>query len=100
MLRKKRTSERWECAIPRATAVCHHFSYARPSERIRQKLQNTLHRDEIVPNWFEEVWLKWDTDHSLEDLHPTNPPEFKRAVRVDIASLPEVMRDHPFAARQ
>ena len=93
-----RTNELWRCMIPQSVAVCHHFSYARTDERILQKLANTLHRPELVPGWYENVWLKWKDNHDLEDLHPTHPCEFKRAIPVDLSALPEVMRDHPYAA--
>ena len=92
----RRSNERWKCAIPRSVVVCHHFSYARPAEKVLNKIKSFSHRDELVPNWFENVWLRWDEDHSLENLHPTHPVEYKRAIPVDLASLPEVMRDHPF----
>ncbi len=92
----RRTTERWRVTVPRRVAVLHHFSYARSSDRVYQKLQSTLHRNELVPSWFENVWLRWDEDHSLENLHPMHPAEYKRAIPVEIDSLPEVMRDHPF----
>lgn len=92
----RRTNEPWRCVIPRRVAIMHHFSYARPSERVQQKLANFSHKDQLVAGWFEKVWLAWDKNHSMEDLHPTNPPEYKRAVVVDRMELPEVMRDHPF----
>jgi hypothetical protein len=92
-----KTNERFRYVIPRSIAVCHHFSYARTNERMLQKIRNTSHRDELIKGWFENVWLKWDTDHNLQNLHPTHPAEFKRAIPVKIDSLPEVMRDHPYA---
>jgi len=93
----RRTSEPWRVTVPRRVAICHHFSYSRDNERIRQKLANSLHAEEFVGGWYENVWLKWDEDHSLENLHPMHPAEYKRAVPVLIGELPEVMRDHPFA---
>ena len=92
-----RTNEPWRCTIPQRVAVFHHFSYARPDERIRRKLAFSSHRDDLVPNWYENVWLKWDEDHSLENLHPMHPAEYKRAIPVDPEMLPEVIREHPFA---
>jgi len=92
----RRSSERWKCAIPRSVVVCHHFSYARPAEKVLRKIRSFSHRDDLVPNWYENVWLRWDEDHNLEDLHPMHPPEYKRAIPVEIDSLPEAMRDHPF----
>ena len=91
------TNEKWRSVIPRSTAVMHHFSYARTSEKVLQKIRNFSHKDQVVSGWFENVWLGWDANRDMENLHPTNPPEYKRAVPVDPASIPEVMRDHPFA---
>jgi hypothetical protein len=96
----RRSTERWRITVPRHVAVLHHFSYARSSDRVHQKLLNTLHRDELVPDWYENVWLRWDQDHGMENLHPTHPAEYKRAIAVELNSLPEVMRDHPFAQKR
>jgi hypothetical protein len=93
----RRTSGRVRHLIPPRVVVLHHFSYARTSEKVLQKTADFSHRDDVAPDWFANVWLRWDQDHSLENLHPTHPPEYKRAIPVDIDSLPEVMRDHPFA---
>ena len=92
----RRTNERWVCVVPRRVAVCHHFSYARTTARIEQKLRNFSHQHEVIPNWFENVWLGWDRDHALENLHPTNPPEYRRAVPVEESAIPEAMRAHPY----
>ncbi len=91
------TNEKWRSVIPRSTAVLHHFSYARTSDKVLQKIRNFSHKHQVVPNWFENAWLRWDEDHDLENLHPTNPPEYKRAIPVEMDSLPPVMRDHPLA---
>lgn len=93
----RNTNERWRSTVPRKVAVMRHFSYARSSESVLRKLRNFSHRDQIVPNWFENVWLRWNSDHTIENLHPTNPPEYKRAIPVKMDDLPEVMREHPFA---
>lgn len=90
------TNQRWRCVIPRRTAVLHHFSYARPTEKIAQKLRNFSHRDRIVLGWMGDVWLPWDSDRTMENLHPTNPPEYKRAILVAPSQLPEVVREHPY----
>jgi len=92
----RRTSEKWRRLIPPHIGMLHHFSYARTDDKILQKLRNFSHRDDLVPNWFENVWMHWDANHDLENLHPTNPPEYKRAIAVDVNDLPEVMRNHPF----
>ena len=56
--------------------VLHHLSYAGPDKRIRRKLETWSHRHELRPRWFEDVWLEWDRNPLLRDLHPTHPPAY------------------------
>lgn len=93
----RRTNEQWRITVPRKVAICHHFSYARPSEKILQKLRNFSHKDEVLPNWYENVWLAWDANSQMTDLHPVRPSAYKRASRVSSEELPDVIRGHPFA---
>lgn len=53
--------------------ICHHLSWAKTDEEVRTKLATYGHADEIVPNWFEDVWLK---DKDI-DFAPTNPSDYK-----------------------
>jgi len=62
--------------------VLHHFSYVRTDEQMKRKLETFEHYDEIVPNWYEEVWLKWTPD--MINLHPTNPPSFHAVIRKEL----------------
>lgn len=56
----------------------HHFSYVRRTdERIKRKIASFNHAPEIVGDWYEKVWLKWEP--GMQDLHPVNPHMFKRA---------------------
>lgn len=59
---------------------CHHLSYVRTDEEIQEKLRSFSHAHEIVPQWYERIWKKWDRDRGLENLHPTAPSAYKRAV--------------------
>ena len=81
--------------VDRSIAILHHFSYAKPSNKIRKKIENFSHANEIVSGWFEKMWLAWDSDPSMENLHPTHPICYKRAVFEDKKNLPEVMWEHP-----
>ncbi|CAM9731125.1 unnamed protein product, partial [Phaeothamnion confervicola] len=35
-----------------------------------RKVSSISHAPEVSPGWFEETWLEWDTNFSLEDVHP------------------------------
>jgi GT2 family glycosyltransferase/tetratricopeptide (TPR) repeat protein len=72
--------------------VLHHLSYVGPDERITRKLASWSHHDEVVPNWWESVWLKWDEDKLLRNLHPTSPPAYGMVERIP---RPEVLREVP-----
>lgn len=68
----------------RMTGPCvHHLSYVRTDDEMREKLRLFGHAAEVVSGWYDRVWRGWDEDKAMEDLHPTHPPAFRRAVRVD-----------------
>lgn len=64
--------------------VMHHFSYARTDEEMQKKLGSFEHHHEIVPGWYENIWLKWDVSPKIENLHPVHPETYKR-IRYDPA---------------
>jgi hypothetical protein len=74
----------------------HHFSYALTSDMVAKKIKAWSHCKEIASSWYEKVWLAWDANRTMENLHPVNPPEYKRAAPADESQLPEVMKGHPF----
>ena len=78
--------------IPLNIGVCHHMSYARTDQELRKKLLSFSHAHEISPNWYEEVWLAWDKNQAMENIHPVYPEAYKRAVPVSELELPPVLR--------
>jgi hypothetical protein len=76
--------------------MCHHMSYARSDDALLRKITSFSHADEIVPGWYERVWLAWDARPELEELHPTHPPAYRRAVRQPLEKLPPALRDTTF----
>jgi glycosyltransferase involved in cell wall biosynthesis len=46
-----------------------HFSWARTDEEVLSKISHYSHADELLPNWYEEVWLK----DKKTNLHPKDP---------------------------
>ena len=57
--------------------LCHHMSYVRSDIEMKRKIESFSHADEVVPDWYERVWLGGVT----VDLHPSAGPRFKRALR-------------------
>ena len=47
--------------------VLHHLSYAGPDERIRRKIATWGHHHEVLPGWYERVWLGWDSDKLMRN---------------------------------
>jgi len=69
--------------------VLHHLSYAGPDERIRRKLDTWSHRHEVLEDWYRRIWLAWDRDPLMRNLHPTHPQAYGFAERIEI---PEVLQ--------
>lgn len=79
--------------IPPEEAMFYHFSWVRESEgRIKKKIYESTHRDQIEPNWYSKVWLAWNKDKSLRALHPTHPSCWEKAVLMSISDIPEPFR--------
>lgn len=70
--------------------VLHHLSYAGPNERIQKKIRTWGHRDEVVNGWYERVWLGWDTNRLMRNLHPTHPAAYGCTERIHV---PEILED-------
>ena len=73
---------------------CRHLSYVRTDEELREKLRLFGHHAEILPNWYDEVWKRWNEDPTLENLHPTHPAAYHRAVFDPDRELNQVLADH------
>ncbi len=80
--------------------VLHHLSYCEPVPanahqpstlnsqpvfgRIARKLATFTHRDEIIPGWYENVWLAWDDNKLMRNLHPTHPQAYGFAEHIPV----------------
>lgn len=56
-------------------AEFHHLSYVRTDEEMRIKMMGSEHQHEIVPKWYENVWMKGSP--VLGGLHPVVPSQFQ-----------------------
>jgi hypothetical protein len=88
-----------EHRLPKDKFLIHHFSYALPTWRVKQKVQHFSHCGGILDNWLEMKWKPWELNHGVTNLHPQYPSMFRRTVPVESDTLPEVMKDHPFFGR-
>jgi glycosyltransferase involved in cell wall biosynthesis len=72
-----------EVAEPAHTAdvFCHHLSYVRTDDELREKIRLSGHAPEILPDWYDKVWKAWDENPDLENLHPVHPQAYRRAIR-------------------
>ncbi len=81
-----------QAVVPIDIAAIHHMSYARTDAQIRRKITTFSHAGEIIPGWYEDVWLRWDADPSIENLNPCWPRLFARVVEQPPDAQPPVLR--------
>lgn len=81
--------------IPRY--VMHHLSYVRTDEEVKEKIRTFGHASEVVPGWYENVWKAWDENPFLENLHPTHPSAYKRAIPVTDPKLANILAEYGVA---
>lgn len=75
--------------------ILHHLSYAGPDQRIVRKITTWGHRNELVPDWFDNVWRRWDQDKLLRNLHPTHPQAYGFAERIHVPNVLSDIRVDP-----
>lgn len=50
--------------IPGVT--CHHFSFAKTDEKVKEKIVSFSHHDSVATDWYEEKWLKWQPNSDMQ----------------------------------
>jgi predicted O-methyltransferase YrrM len=72
-------------------SLCFHGSYVLEDEEVYRKINSWGHAlDFDREAWYSNKWLNWS--EGSEDLHPTHPYVWKRAVKFT-GALPEVLRN-------
>ncbi|WP_333474281.1 glycosyltransferase [Paenibacillus gyeongsangnamensis] len=75
--------------VLRLDALCFHGSYVLSDEQVYRKINTWGHSQDFDREaWYQAKWLNWT--ESTEDLHPTHPPVWKRALPYR-GELPEVL---------
>lgn len=70
---------------------CHHLSYVRTDDEVREKLRLSGHSHEMRTDWYEQVWKAWDDNPGLENLHPVHPSAYRRAIRASDGRVKEIL---------
>jgi hypothetical protein len=73
--------------LPPSVILMHHFSYARSDEFVKNKLATFEHSHEILPDWYEKVWLGFKPGD--RNFHPCSAPQYSTAVEVNWNMLPK-----------
>ena len=81
--------------IPPDTCMVRHYSWAKPPSEIEKKIKAWGHAHQVIPQWYENVFLKWEPGCDMRNLHPTEPPAYQSAVRCNLPT-PDVMIGHPY----
>jgi hypothetical protein len=69
-----------------------HGSYVLTNEELQRKLSSWGHaKDFDTDAWYNNIWIKWNYDTSLENLHPTHPSIWRRAIKLDFKDKPYVL---------
>lgn len=77
----------------------HHYSYARPFERIKRKMTNiTGPGSPVLPGWFEK-FKNWPQNKNIGDLHPYWPGHWKKAIKITW-EIPEILKSHPWSRKE
>ncbi len=61
----KDCSARFQTQVYPIDVICHHMSWVKTDEKVREKIQSFSHRDNVYKNWYENVWLKWESGSDI-----------------------------------
>lgn len=49
--------------------IIYHLSWVKSDKKVKEKIDTYSHSKDIIPSWFEEVWIKWNKE-SLINIRP------------------------------
>ncbi len=78
--------------LPAELGAVYHFGYAQPTRYIDYKLEVQGHKSEFRPEWYREKWKV----NAQEDVHIVCKYGFWKPEPFDRATLPEVLKGHPY----
>lgn len=72
----------------------HHFGYVQPRAYMDYKWMLSIHKDELRPEWFAEIYDCFP--ERLTDLHPVSNNGFWNAEQFPDGDLPAALINHPY----
>lgn len=66
---------------PVMEVTMHHHSWDKSDSKIQEKIQSYSHANIIPPNWYDEVWLKWEPGSDMV-VHPYGREKSKAIKKV------------------
>jgi len=77
--------------LPEEIAFFHHASYVGNNTRMSKKIFFSVHYDERMKIWYENVWQKWTPES--KNLHPLYPELFQGLEYISTDKLPTSIKD-------
>ncbi len=77
--------------LPEEIAVFHHASYVGNDCRIEKKIFSSVHYEEKMKIWYDNIWKKWT--YQSKNLHPLYPDVFKEVKYVSTDKLPSSIKN-------
>ncbi len=68
--------------IPETICRCWHYSYVMSDQKMKEKLSSFAHTNEIIPNWFTEVWP--NIKPGISSFHPVCPPGWQGISEISV----------------
>jgi hypothetical protein len=81
--------------VPPEVCMVRHYSWSKPPNEIKKKIEAWGHAHQVLGGWYENIFARWTPGCNIENLHPTEPPAYRKAVRCSLP-IPELMEGHPY----
>jgi hypothetical protein len=69
----------------------HHLSWVKTDDEVLDKIKSYTHADEVLMNWYNEVWKKWHED--MTGIHPITPSDYKYTTNYPLPDEIRVLLD-------
>jgi GT2 family glycosyltransferase len=85
--------------VPPEICRMRHYSWVRTPFDAKRKVLGWGHAHQVVPGWFDSVFLKWHPGCGMRDIHPTVPGAYSSVKRCELR-IPGALSGHPWSGLQ